>query len=176
MKKYFILSFALICCFLMGISLTSCGDDEPFISSDFSTSELTSPMFLFEQPDGAVSSITNGFSFWSFTNAKAAYGNVSFVNDNNKRRAVLKCSELYDSWNLENGKLKMGNITHNIKKVSAFGVKAFAIDLTVYIPSNLAIGDFTAETVLTELDLNKNKLWQGLEKAKQEGPVYIDEL
>ena len=70
----------------------------------------------------------------------------------------------------------MGNISRNIKKVNVLGVKAFAIDLTAYIPSNLAVNNYTAETVFTELGLNKEKLWQGLEKAKQEGPVYVDEL
>ncbi len=157
----------------MGLSLTSCGDDEPFISSDFSPNELITPMFLFEQPTGElVSSLRNGFSFWSFTDSKAAYGSISYVNT----RAVLKCSELYNSWSLEGGKLKLGNITRNVKKVNVLGVKAFTIDITIYIPSNLAINGFTAETIFNELDLNKTKLWQGLEKAKQEGPVFVDEI
>ena len=161
----------------MGLSLTSCGDDEPFISSDFSPNELITPMFLFEQPTGElVSSLRNGFSFWSFTDSKAAYGSISYVKENNVTRAVLKCSELYNSWSLEGGKLKLGNITRNVKKVNVLGVKAFTIDITIYIPSNLAINGFTAETIFNELDRNKTKLWQGLEKAKQEGPVFVDEI
>jgi hypothetical protein len=177
MKKFMYLSVALICCAVMGMSLTSCGDDEPFISSDFDKTELTAPMFLFEQPTGDfVTSLKNGFSFWSFTDGKAAYGSINYVKENNQPRAILKCTELYNSWSLEGGKLKLGNINHNIKKVTALGVKAFTIDLTIYIPSNLAINGNTAESVLNELDLNKTKLWQGLEKAKAEGPVYVDEL
>lgn len=140
MKKNFFLSVLLICSVLFGVSLTSCGDDEPFISSDFSKTELTAPMFLFEQPNGElVSSLKNGFSFWSFTDAKAAYGSISYVKENNVTRAVLKCSALYDSWNIEGGKLLLGNISRNIKKVSVLGVKAFTIDITIYIPSNLAV-------------------------------------
>ena len=176
MKKYLSFSLVLLCTVMMSMSLASCGDDEPFISSDFNKSELTTPMFLFEQPNtniaGLASALAKGFNFWTFTDGKAAYGSISI----NNNRAVLKCNELYDSWTLEAGKLKLGNTTRNVKKVSAFGVKAFTIDLTIFIPSNLAIGNFTAETIFTELSLNKQKLWQGLEKAKQEGPVYVDEL
>lgn len=172
MEKFLKLSLSLICCVLMGMSLSSCGD-EPIISSDFDPSELSAPMFLFEQPtSGVMSSLSNGFSFWTFTNEKAAYGTFTMSGN----RAVLKCTELYSSWNLVGGKLTMGNISRNIKKVNVLGVKAFAIDLTAYIPSNLAVNNYTAETVFTELGLNKEKLWQGLERAKQEGPIYVDEL
>ncbi len=177
MKKYIFLSFVLVCTVVMGMLFSSCGDDEPIISSDFSKTELTTPMFLFEKPGGElISSLNKGFSFWSFIDNKAAYASISYVMENNKSRAVLKCSELYNSWSLEDGKLILGNITHSIKKVNALGVKAFTIDLTIFIPSNLAINGYTAETIFTELDLNKSKLWQGLENAKTEGPVYIDEL
>lgn len=173
MKKVLLLSLSLICCVLMGISLSSCGDDEPIISSDFDSSELYTPMFLFESPSsGIASSIVNGFSFWSFTNTKAAYGTFYFSGN----RAMLKCTELHSAWSLSEGKLILSNTSHNIKKVNLLGVKAFTIDLTGYIPSNLKIGDFKGETVFTELGINKEKLWQGLEKAKAEGPIYLDEL
>ena len=172
MNKFLSFSLVLLCTVVMGISLASCGDDEPLVSTDFAKTELTTPMFLFEQPNGVVSSITNGFNFWTFTDGKAAYG--TFTRSNN--RAVLKCNELYDSWSLEGGKLQLGNVTRNVKKVSVLGAKAFTIDLTVFIPSNLSVGGFTAETVFTELSLNKQKLWQGLERAKQEGPIYVDEI
>ena len=161
MNKFLSFSLVLLCTVVMGISLASCGDDEPLVSTDFAKTELTTPMFLFEQPNGVVSSITNGFNFWTFTDGKAAYG--TFTRSNN--RAVLKCNELYDSWSLEGGKLQL-----------VLGVKAFTIDLTVFIPSNLSVGGFTAETVFTELSLNKQKLWQGLERAKQEGPIYVDDI
>ena len=167
MNKFLSFSLVLLCTVVMGISLASCGDDEPLVSTDFAKTELTTPMFLFEQPNGVVSSITNGFNFWTFTDGKAAYG--TFTRSNN--RAVLKCNELYDSWSLEGGKLQLGNVTRNV-----LGVKAFTIDLTVFIPSNLSVGGFTAETVFTELSLNKQKLWQGLERAKQEGPIYVDDI
>ena len=172
MEKFLKLSLALICCVFMGMSLSSCGDDEPIISNDIQTSELTTPMFLFEQPNGAVSSIVNGFSFWTFTNEKAAYGTFALAGN----RPVLKCTELYNTWTVADGKLVLGNVSHNLTKINVLGVKAYTIDLTVYIPSNLTISNFKAETVFTELGLNKEKLWNGLERAKQEGPVYIDEL
>ena len=72
----------------------------------------------------------------------------------------------------------LGNINHYLKKVNVevFGVKAYTIDTKVYIPSNLTISNFKAENVFTELGLHKEKLWSGLERAKQEGPVYVDEL
>ncbi|MBR5029998.1 MAG: hypothetical protein IKX63_02705 [Muribaculaceae bacterium] len=173
MKKVLFLSISLICCILMGMSLSSCGDDEPIISSNIDMSELTTPMFLFEQPSsGVVSTISNGFSFWSFNNEKAAHGTFYF----NGNRAMLKCNELHSTWSLNDGKLILSNTSHNIKKVTALGVKAFTIDLTIYIPSNLTISNFKAETIFTELSLNKEKLWQGLEKAKAEGSIYLDEL
>ena len=173
MEKFTKLSLTLICCILMGMSLSSCGD-EPIITSEIDKTELSAPMFLFEQPSGAISAITNGFSFWTFTSDKAAYGTFS----RSGNRAVLKCSELYSSWNISDGKLVLGNISHYLKKVNVevFGVKAYTIDTKVYIPSNLTISNFKAENVFTELGLNKEKLWNGLEKAKQEGPVYVDEL
>ena len=172
MKKFRI-SFLTLCCVFLGLALTSCGDDEPIISSDFDPSELTTPMFLFEQPNsGIVSSIANGFSFWTFTNEKAARGSFEFIGN----RAVLKCSELYNGWSLNNGKLIVSNFSYPIKKVNALGVKAFTISTTIYIPSNLSIGDFKGESVFTNLGINKDKLWQGLERARQEGAVDVNEL
>lgn len=172
MKK-FCVSFLTLCCVILGLALTSCGDDEPFISSDFAPSELSTPMFLFEQPtNGIVSSITSGFSFWTFTNDKAAYGSFERVGNG----AVLKCSELYSNWSLSDGRLVLGNFSYPIKKVNALGVKAFTIKTTIYIPSNLSIGDFKGESIFTNLGLNKEKLWQGLERARQEGAVGVNEL
>lgn len=175
MKKFFYFSITLICCVVIGFAFTSCGDDdEPIITNDFSTTELTTPMFLFEQPkSGVVSTIANGFSFWTFTDNKAAYGTFGFSGT----RAILKCTELYDSWSLSNGKLVFGNINYGISRVNVLGVKAYTINLTAYIPSNLSVAGFKGETVFTNMNIDKTKLWNGLEKAKQEGqPVYIDEL
>lgn len=168
----FSITFLTFCCVILSLALTSCGDDEPILSSDFDRSELTTPMFLFEQPtNGIVSSITSGFSFWSFTSEKAARGNLEFVGN----RAVLKCSELYNNWGLKDGKLMVGDFSYSIKKVNALGVKAFTIKTTIYIPSNLSIGNFKGESIFTNLGINKEKLWQGLERARQEGAVYVDE-
>ena len=155
MNKFLSFSLVLLCTVVMGFSLASCGDDEPLVSTDFAKTELTTPMFLFEQPtNGIVSSITSGFSFWTFTNDKAAYGSFERVGN----RAVLKCSELYSSWSLSDGRLVLGNFSYPIKKVNALGVKAFTIKTTIYLPSNLSIGDFKGESIFTNLGLNKEKL------------------
>ncbi len=177
MKKFLYLSLALMCCIVLGASLTSCSDDdEPIIKSNIEKTELTTPMFLFENPQsGVVSSITNGFSFWTFTADKAAYGNLSFVGN----RAVLKCSEMYNTWSLTDGRLNLGEGTsygQSIKEVNVLGVKAFTIGLKVYIPSNLSVAGFKGESVFINLSVDKEKLWRGLEKARQDGIAYIDEL
>lgn len=174
MKKFLKLSIFLICGIFVSMSLVSCGDDEPIISSDITKAELTAPMLLFEQPVGEISLITTrGFSFWTFTDQKAAFGTLSYVNN----RAVLKCSELYDNWAInEGGKLVLGSVTHNVKRVNVLGVKAYTIDLTAFIPSNMSIQDFNLEQAFHELDLNKSKLWNGLEQAKQNGQIYVDEI
>jgi len=176
MKKYIKFSVVLICCMIMGFSLSSCGDDdEPIISTNVTKADLTGPMFLFANPSSGITSIVNGFSFWSFSNDKAAYGKFT----THGARAYLECSAIYSNWSIENGVLKLGNdINYQMAKTSLLGVKAFAIKTQIFVPSNNTIAGLKAEGIFTNLNYDKARLWRALEKAKasQSGGVYMDEV
>ena len=172
MKRLSFLSFALICSIIMGMSLTSCGDDGPVISNNVEKSELTSPLFMYEKPStDLASTIINGFTFWSFSDSKAAECTILLVNT----KPHLRCNRYENSWSLAQGNITFGSSNYNITKINALGVKAYMIGTKVYFASNLTVAGVRAEDLFTK-GFTKERLWTVIEKAKAAGqPVPLNE-
>lgn len=174
MKRLSFLSFALIFSIIMGMSLTSCGDDGPVISNNVEKSELTSPLFMYEKPStDLASTIINGFTFWSFTESKAADCSIVLMNT----KPYLRCNRYEESWNIADGKLALGGSNYTITKVDlkGFGVKAFLFGNKYYFASNMTVVGIKAEDIFTK-GFTKERLWNVIEKAKAAGqPVPLNE-
>ena len=170
MKKFKIFYVVLVCCVFMGMSLVSCGDDEPLISNNVEKTELTTPLFLFEKPStDLATTITKGFTFWSFTDDKAAECSIVFVNT----KPHLRCNKYVESWNMGDGKISLGGSSNTIVKGSALGVRAYIIGTTIYFASNMNVAGIKAEDLFTK-GYTKEQLWKIIDKAKAEGqPVLI---
>ncbi|MBR5638626.1 MAG: hypothetical protein IKW83_02570 [Muribaculaceae bacterium] len=166
MKKYLFLSLAFICCVFMGLSLTACGgDDEPIISNNIPKTELTTPLFLYEKPStDLASTIVNGFTFWSFTDNKAAECSIVLVNT----KPHLRCNRYEESWNIADGKLSIGSSNYIINKINVLGVKAYLIGTKTYFASNMNVVGVKAEDLFTK-NFTKEQLWQVIDKAKASG-------
>ena len=165
MKKFSFLSLALICCIFMGMSLTACGDDDPIISNNVPKTELTTPLFLFEKPTtDLASTVVNGFTFWSFTDNKAAECSIVLVNT----KPHLRCNRYEESWNLVDGKLTIGSSNFNVTKVDVLGVKAYLFGTKTYFASNMNVVGIKAEDLFTK-NFTKEQLWQVIDKAKASG-------
>lgn len=163
----------MACSIFMAVSLISCGKDEPVITNEVEKSELTSPMFLFANTQSGIDAIQHGFSFYSFTDTKAAKGTFTMVG----AKANLKCDGIYD-WSLETGKISIGSLNTTIALVDVLGFKAYGFGSTIYIPSNNTIaGNIKAEDVFTKLHYDKARLWRTLEAAKNSSTgIYMDEV
>lgn len=172
MKKCSFLSLALICCIFMGVSLTSCSDDDPIISNNVEKNELTNPLFVFKRPSGDIATtILNGFTFWSFSDNKAAECSIVLVNT----KPHLRCNRYEESWNLADGKLTIGGSSFLITKVNVLGVKAYSIGTDIYFASNMNVAGIKAEDIFTK-GFTKERLWNVIEKAKTAGqPVPLNE-
>ena len=175
MKGLSFLSFALIFSIIMGMSLTSCGDDEPVISNNVEKLELTSPLFLYEKPStDLASTIINGFTFWSFTESKAADCSIVLMNT----KPYLRCNRYEESWNIADGKLTLGSSNYTITKIDLkkdFGVMAFLFGKKTYFASNMNVLGIKAEDIFTK-GFTKERLWNVIEKAKAAGqPVPLNE-
>lgn len=165
MKKFSFLSLAMVCCIFMGMSLTACGGDDPIISNDIQKTELTTPLFMFEKPStDLASTIVNGFTFWSFTDNKAAECSIVLVNT----KPHLRCNRYVESWNIADGKITLGGTSSIITKVDALGVKAYMIGSKVYFASNMNVLGIKAQDLFTK-NFTKEQLWQVIEKAKASG-------
>ncbi|MBO4722879.1 MAG: hypothetical protein J5629_08095 [Muribaculaceae bacterium] len=165
MKKFSFLSLVLICSIFMGFSLTSCGDDEPIITNNVEKVELTTPLFLFEKPStDLATTIVNGFTFWSFSNNKAAECSIVLVN----AKPHLRCNRYEESWSLADGKITIGSTSSIITKVNALGVKAYMINNKVYFASNMTVASIKAEDLFTK-NFTKERLWQVIDKAHTSG-------
>lgn len=165
MKKYSFLSLAFVCCALMCLSLSSCGDDEPIITNNVDKIELTTPLFMFEKPStDLASTIVNGFTFWSFTDTKAAECSIVFINT----KPHLRCNRYENSWSLSDGKIYLGSTSSIITKVNALGVRAYMIGTKTYFASNMNVASIKAEDLFTK-GFTKDRLWQVIEKAKASG-------
>ena len=165
MKKISFLSLALICCVFMGLSLTACGDDEPIISNNVQKTELTTPLFMYEKPStDFVSAITNGFTFWSFSDNKAAECSIVLVNT----KPHLCCNRYEESWSLADGRLNIGSSNFTITKIDALGVKAYLFGNKTYFASNMSVLGVKAEDLFTK-GFTKERLWQVINKAKASG-------
>jgi hypothetical protein len=173
MKKFLKISLALMCCVMMGMSLASCGDDEPVLTGNVNKANLTNPMFLYVNPTSGISTIVNGFTFYSFTENRVAHGTFNMMGV----RAFLKCDAIYDSWGLGNGTITIGSANASILQVNILGVKAYEINNVVYLPSNNTVAGVKAEDIFTKLHYDKDRLWRALEAAKSNGSgVYMDEI
>ncbi|MBQ9585013.1 MAG: hypothetical protein IJR20_03320 [Muribaculaceae bacterium] len=173
MKKIFKLSLALMCCIIMGMSLSSCGDDGPVLTGNVNKADLTNPMFLFLYPNSEISTIINGFTFYSFTENRVAHGTFNMMGI----RPFLKCDAIYDSWNLGNGTITIGSGNASILQVNILGVKAYDINGLRYLPSNNTVASVKAEDIFTKIHYDKDRLWRALEAAKNNGVgVYMDEV
>ena len=163
----------MMCSVLMAVSLSSCNGDEPIVTDEVTKSDLTSPMFLFVNQKADLATLQNGFSFYSFTNDKAAKGTFTTMG----LRPFIKCEGIYD-WNVEKGKITIGSTSNTVAMVNVLGVKAYGIGATIYIPSNNTLaGNFKAEDIFTKINYDKNRLWRALEAAKANGQgVYMDEV
>ena len=172
MKRLSFLSFALIFSIIMGMSLTSCGDDGPVISNNVEKSELTSPLFMYEKPStDLASTIINGFTFWSFTESKAADCSIVLMNT----KPYLRCNRYEESWNIADGKLTLGSTSYIVTKINALGVKAYTFGNNVYFASNMTVVGIRAEDIFTK-GFTKERLWNVIEKAKAAGqPVPLNE-
>jgi hypothetical protein len=165
MKKISFLSLALICCVFMGLSLTACGDDEPIISNNVQKTELTTPLFMYEKPStDFVSAITNGFTFWSFSDNKAAECSIVLVNT----KPHLRCNRYEESWSLADGRLNTGSSNFTITKIDALGVKAYLFGNKTYFASNMSVLGVKAEDLFTK-GFTKERLWQVINKANASG-------
>ncbi len=165
MKKISFLSLALICCVFMGLSLTACGDDEPIISNNVQKTELTTPLFMYEKPStDFVSAITNGFTFWSFSDNKAAECSIVLVNT----KPHLRCNRYEESWSLADGRLNIGSSNFTITKIDALGVKAYLFGNKTYFASNMSVLGVKAEDLFTK-GFTKERLWQVINKANASG-------
>lgn len=165
MKKFSFLSLALICCIFFGMSLTSCGDDEPVISNDINKAELTTPLFMFEKPStDLATTIVNGFTFWSFNGNKAAECSIVLVNT----KPHLRCNRYEETWSLADGKLTIGSSNYIVTKVNVLGVKAYMIGTKTYFASNMNVVGIKAEDLFTK-NFTKEQLWQVIDKAKASG-------
>lgn len=165
MKKFSFLSLALICCIFMGLSLTACGDDDPIISNDIQKTEFTTPLFMYEKPStDFVSAIANGFTFWSFSDNKAAECSIMLVNT----KPHLRCNRYEESWSIADGRLIIGSSTFNITRVKVFSVKAYMLNNKTYFASNMSVLGIKAEDLFTK-GFTKERLWQVIDKAKASG-------
>ena len=170
MKNLKKLSVLFVSCVLMGMSLVSCGDDEPIISRNVEKTELTSPLFLFEKPStDLASTIVKGFTFWSFTDDKAAECSIVYVSG----EPHLRCNKYVDSWSLGDGKITLGSNSSSFIKGDALGVKAYIMGTTIYFASNMTVAGLKAEDLFTK-GYTKDQLWKIIDKAKAEGqPVLL---
>ena len=167
MKKFSILSLALICFLIMGMSLTSCGDDEPIISNNVQKTELTTPLFLWENPGtDLIGTIVNGFTFWSFNESKAAECSIILVGT----KPHLLCDRYEESWNLADGKLLLGGSSFTITKVNLefLKVRAYKFGGKTYFDSNMTVAGVKAEDIFTK-GITKEQLWQVIEKSNVSG-------
>lgn len=164
MKKLSFLFLAMICCLFVGLTLTACGDDDPIITNNVEKTELTTPLFLYENPGSVISSIVNGFTFWSFNGTKAAECSIMLIGT----KAYLLCNRYEDSWSIANGKLTIGSSDFIVTSVNLLGVKAYMFDTKTYFPSNVKVAGIKAEDLFTK-DFTKERLWQVIEKSKASG-------
>ena len=165
MKKFSFLSLALICFLIMGMSLTSCGDDEPIISNNVQKTELTTPLFIYAKPSFNIADIvTKGFTFWSFNDSKAAECSIVFVNT----KPHILCNQYEESWNLADGKLQLGSTSLIVTKVNVLDVKAYMIGSKTYFASNMTVAGVKAEDIFTK-GFTKEQLWQVIEKSNVSG-------
>ena len=167
MKKFSILPLALICFLIMGMSLTSCGDDEPIISNNVQKTELTTPLFIYEKPSFNIADIvTKGFTFWSFNDSKAAECSIILVGT----KPHLSCKRYEESWNLADGKLLLGGSSMTITKVNLefLKVRAYKFGGKTYFASNMTVAGVKAEDIFTK-GFTKEQLWQVIEKSKASG-------
>ena len=149
----------------MGLSLTACGDDEPIISNNVQKTELTTPLFMYEKPStDFVSAITNGFTFWSFSDNKAAECSIVLVNT----KPHLRCNRYEESWSLADGWLNIGSSNFTITKIDALGVKAYLFGNKTYFASNMSVLGVKAEDLFTK-GFTKERLWQVINKANASG-------
>ena len=167
MKKFSFLSLALICSIFMGMSLSSCGDDEPIITNDIQKSELTTPLFLFEKPSTSVADIlTNGFTFWAFTENKAAECAFVFVNT----KLHLRCDRYEENWSLGNGTINLGGTGSIITRITALNVKAYMFFNKTYFASNMTVAGVKAEDILPK-GYTREQLWQAIDNSKATGQL-----
>lgn len=172
MKKYSFLSFALISCLFMGMMLIACGDDdEPDASSDFSKTEFTKPMFIYSLPTAGIETLANEFSFYTFTDNKAAfatfYGGI---------RPYVICHFLNSEWGIEGNVLSIGRYSFALFRFKYESVLVYKIGGTISLPSNLTVLNVKAEDIFTTLGYDKARLWRAIEKSNTEhSMVYLDE-
>lgn len=165
MKKFSFLSLALICCIFMGMSLTSCGDDDPIITNNVQKTELTTPLFMYEKPStDLATTIVNGFTFLSFTDTKVAECSIVLVNG----KPHLRCHGYEESWNIADGKLNIGSKTFAITRAKVLGVSAYFIGTKTYFASNMSVVNIKAEDLFTK-GFTKERLWQVIDKAHASG-------
>lgn len=163
----------MVCCLALGVSLTSCGDDEPVITGKITKTDLTAPMCLFKAPATGVVSVINGFDFWTFTDSRAASGRI-YTKDG---KPYIQCFTMSDTWNLTDGRLAVG-AENFILVMAAYGnAKAFALNNNVYVASNLTVSGYNLENALVELGFSKDRLWRVLDKCKETGNgVFLQDV
>ena len=163
MKKFFCL-LAVMACVLAATSLTSCGsdNDEPKQTKEAVTkSQLSTPMFYYR----VGSSFSGGMMFWSFTDSKAAFGTMQTVGKNIMR---ISCSSMYNSWDIQNGKLILGGSTeYEIYRSKINDVYFVFINGGENYASNTPINGQTFEAVFAEMKIDKALLWKALEQSYQ---------
>lgn len=171
MKNLKKLSVLFVSFVIMGMSLASCGDDEPILSNNVEKTELTSPLFLFEKPStDLASTIVKGFTFWSFTDDKAAECSIVYLSG----KPHLRCNKYVDNWSIADGKITLGSNSSSFVKGSALGVKAYVMGTTIYFASNMNVAGLKAEDLFTK-GYTKAQLWAVIDKAKTEAqPVPLE--